>query len=407
MIDRHIRPPLLEAQASKMIDMHPISLDKPHVATLVGVALLGMIFSYKAIVAPFWDYEVYRAAVDCFVGGGDPYSLDAGKLFFVYPPLFLRLFSVFGFPETYGLAIAVMAAVALFAMRDLRAQASFALLGFLTGGGGLIAILTGNFTIIAHLLVIALAHAAYRAEKSTLAPAALALAILLFSALKFYFLAYAAIFLLLPRRRALLFLALPAGVVLVTLAQMALDHELWAAFSAALYRQTLANGDLGFTLFGIVERRYGLLLGGLALHEGVALAMIALAVGLRWRAGARAPNIRSQSELFYVLAALILVNPRLKDYDFAAFMVCVYLSVALSERRSPLIDGFFAFVLPITAAVAAVVLNVGPALGLPITAPYASVYFFASYGSFFLLSVRSWPGLAASAGPRGESLAHM
>lgn len=383
-----------------MPDTGVIKLNRANFLVLTTVASLGLLFAYKGIVEPFWDYEVYKAAIHCFGSGCDPYAFEANGLLFVYPPVFLRLFSVFSFPETYSIVLAVMAAVTLFAMRDLRAHASFALLGFLTGGGGLLAALTGNFTTLAHLLIIALAYASYRSEKSVLAPAALAVAILVFSALKFYFLAYAVILLLLPRRRASLVFALPVGVALAVAAQMALDHDLWTAFSAALYKQTLANGDLGFTLFGVAQRRFGNLAGALALHELVVLAMLALAILGRCRNESTAPKIRSESELFYVLAALILINPRLKDYDFAAFMVCVYLAVSLAERRHALIDGFFAYVLPLTAIIGVCILNFGPALGLPISAPYASVYFFAVYASFLLVSIRSWPLPLASVGGR-------
>ncbi|PYE18187.1 hypothetical protein C7410_1233 [Paraburkholderia silvatlantica] len=284
----------------------------------------------------FWDYHVYEKGLSCYSQGPAPYACASGDFPFVYPPAFLKVFSVVDFPAAF--AFLVLASVAGIACVSLSLKswipyhrlAPCLILGFLIGGSGFASIQTGNISVFAHLLLVSLSYFLYtKRSVYTLVPHALA--IILFSAIKPYFLAYVLLYLFLPRRSLFAFVAVLLSVAGIYIAQPALYPQLWAGFQGAIYNQIVQHGDAGLTIFGVFSR-FGMGKAGFVLHLLLMLLVILISVVLRVRHGQRSVQISSASELFYFLAILILLNPRLMSYDFSVFAVCLYLSMILSSR---------------------------------------------------------------------------
>ncbi|MEX3926111.1 hypothetical protein AB4Y36_19065 [Paraburkholderia sp. BR10936] len=284
----------------------------------------------------FWDYHVYEKGLSCYSQGPDPYACASGDFPFVYPPAFLKVFSVVDFPSAFAFLVLASVAGIVCVSLSLKSQIPYhrlapcLVLGFLIGGSGFASIQTGNISVFAHLLLVSLSYFLYtRRSAYTLAPHAIA--IILFSAIKPYFLAYALLYLFLPRRSLLAFVAVLLSVAGIYIAQPALYPQLWAGFQGAIYNQIIQHGDAGLTIFGVFSR-FGMGKVGFALHLLLMLLVVLISAALRYRHGQRAVQISSASELFYFLAILILLNPRLMSYDFSVLAVCLYLSMILSSR---------------------------------------------------------------------------
>ncbi len=297
--------------------------------------LLVLAFSGKA-GSFFWDYHVYEKGLSCYAQGPNPYACASGDFPFVYPPIFLKIFSVIDFPIAFIALILISAAgfasisVSLKSFIPYHRLAPCLILGFLIGGSGFASIQTGNISVFAHLLLVSLSYLLYTKRSIyTLAPHAIA--IILFSAIKPYFLAYALLYLFLPRRSLFAFVAVLLSVAGIYIAQPALYPQLWADFQVAIYNQIIQHGDAGLTIFGVFSR-FGMGKVGFLVHLLLMLLVVLASATLRYRHGQRSVQISSASELFYFLAILILLNPRLMSYDFSVFAVCLYLSMILSSR---------------------------------------------------------------------------
>ncbi len=362
-----------------------------HIIVLIIVAIVGLISQKSAIMSPFWDYEVYKLAIDRFNGGLNPYDIDDNKLLFIYPPIFLRFFSKFSFPEAYAILIAMMTIGAGYALSSLRSSTPFAVLGFLTGGSGFISILTGNFTIFGHFFIISMAYASYKHDKSIIYPAFLALSIFTFSIFKIYFLPYAVVFIILPHRRIWFSVGVILCVLIAFIAQPIFDTTLWTAFQTALYKQTLAKGDVGFTLFSVIYLKFGLLIEGLALHELTVFSIFGTAVILRQLNGETASKINNESELFYILAVIILLNPRLKEYDFSAYMTCIYVAIYLSPKNRGGIGSIFSYTIPLVGIAPIIVSMVSHSIGFHVSYLDHAVYLLIAYIALLMAAVRLWP----------------
>ena len=284
----------------------------------------------------FWDYHVYEKGLSCYASGPNPYACAAGDFPFVYPPVFLKLFSAIDFPTSFAaLVLASLAGIACVFISLKRfipyhRLAPCLILGFLIGGSGFASIQTGNISVFAHLLLVSLSYLLYTKRSSyTLAPHAIA--IILFSAIKPYFLAYVLLYLFLPRRSLFAFVAVLLSVAGIYVAQPALYPQLWAGFQGAIYNQIIQHGDAGLSIFGVLSR-FGMGKVGFFLHLLLMLLVVLTSIALRSRHARSSLRINSESELFYFLAILILVNPRLMSYDFSVFSVCLYLSMILSSR---------------------------------------------------------------------------
>ncbi|MBB2932414.1 hypothetical protein [Paraburkholderia silvatlantica] len=320
------------------LDMASVTDDKAWpLWSLSAATCFLLVFAFSGTSGSFfWDYHVYEKGLSCYSQGRDPYACASGDFPFVYPPAFLKVFSVVDFPTAFAFLVLASAAgiacvsLSLKSLIPYHRLAPSLILGFLIGGSGFASIQTGNISVFAHLLLVSLSYFLYtKRSVYTLVPHAIA--IILFSAIKPYFLAYVLLYLFLPRRSLFAFVAVLLSVAGIYIAQPALYTQLWAGFQGAIYNQIIQHGDAGLTIFAVLSR-FGMGKAGFILHLLLMLLVILISVVLRVRHGQRSVQICSTSELFYFLAILILLNPRLMSYDFSVFAVCLYLSMILSSR---------------------------------------------------------------------------
>jgi hypothetical protein len=358
-------------------------LGKKHdIAFLAFVALFSVYQQGRGkLFSPFWDYKVYASALDQFSHGANPYSPQAFP--FVYPPIFLNLFSPIPFR---GLYLAFVCATLIYLVYSLR-HSNFLIagaLGFLTGGAGVGGILTGNFAIFAHLLIIALCYSAAQEKgRATARYWVLAFFIVLFSSIKIYFLTYALVFFFLPKGMRYLF-AVPVCVALATIAQFTLEPRLWHDFETMLRWQMLTQNDSGLVLFGILEQHVRTLsaLDDLLIYELIVIGLFVYAVkpfrGLRVMATEEIPG-----KLFYILAFAMALNPRMKEYDIGPFFACCYVSLFQSSNNDNRMDRVFFYAVPLAFIAAWIVVKFGHVYYALDIAWFIGVYFV-----FFVVSMR-------------------
>jgi len=375
-------------------------LGKKHdIAFLAFVALFSVYQQGRGkLFSPFWDYKVYAYALDQFSRGANPYTPHGFP--FVYPPIFLNLFARIPFHWLY---LAFVCASLIYLAYSIR-HADFVVagaLGFLTGGAGVGGILTGNFAIFAHLLIIALFYAASQdaspqSRGATARSCALAFFIALFAAIKIYFITYAVVFFFIPKGMRYFF-AVPLCVALATIAQLALEPRLWTSFETLLRWQMLTQNDSGLVLFGILEqhvRALSALEDGL-IYELVVVALFVYAVnpfrGRRLMASENVPG-----RLFFILAFCLALNPRMKEYDIAPFFACCYVSLFQSSDNDNRMDRVFFYAVPLAFIAAWVVVKFGHVYYALDVSWFIGVYFV-----FFVVSARQRAlRVAAHAGAR-------
>ncbi|MEX3951289.1 hypothetical protein AB4Y40_26480 [Paraburkholderia sp. EG287B] len=364
--------------------------DKAWLWSVSAATCLLLVFAFSGRTGLFfWDYHVYQKGLECYSSGPDPYTCAAGDFPFVYPPVFLKIFSAIDFPTSF--ASLVLASVVGIACACIHLKSSVPyhrlapclILGFLIGGSGFASIQTGNISVFAHLLLVSLSYFLYtRRSVYTLAPHAIA--IVLFSAIKPYFLAYALLYLFLPRRSFFVFVGLLLSVAGIYIAQPALYPQLWAEFQGAIFNQIVQHGDAGLTIFGVFSR-FGMGKFGFILHFLMMLLVILISAVFRYRHGQRSLQINSTSELFYFLAILILLNPRLMSYDFSVFAVCLYLSMILSSRG----DGWVGLFLKIFPFLTILPLCLEGLFDIRVHS--LTYYFLATYVLLFAAVACHWP----------------
>ena len=337
----------------------------------------------------FWDYHVYEKGLSCYLQGPNPYACASGDFPFVYPPAFLKVFSVVDFPTAFAFLVLASAAgiagvtLSLKSLIPYHRLAPCLILGFLIGGSGFASIQTGNISVFAHLLLVSLSYFLYTKRSAyTLAPHAIA--IILFSAIKPYFLAYALLYVFLPRRSLFVFVGLLLSVAGIYIVQPALYPQLWAGFQGAIYNQIVQHGDAGLTIFGVFSR-FGMGSIGFILHLLLMLLVVLISAVLRYRHGQRSLQINSASELFYFLAILILLNPRLMSYDFSVFAVCLYLSMILSSQG----DGWVGLFLKIFPFLTILPLCLEGLFDIRVHS--LTYYFLATYVLLFAAVACHWP----------------
>ncbi len=365
---------------------------KQDFAFLAFVALFSVYQQGRGkLFSPFWDYKVYAYALDQFKRGANPYIPHGFP--FVYPPIFLNLFSRVPFHWLY---VAFVVASLIYLAYSIR-HADFIVagaLGFLTGGAGVGGILTGNFAIFGHLLIIALfyeasqdasPHSSQQSGAATAKYCALAFFIALFASIKIYFLTYAVVFFLVPKGMRYFF-AVPLCVALATIAQLALEPRLWTDFETLLRWQMLAQNDSGLVLFGILEQHVRALstLDDVLLYELVVVALFMYAVNpLRGRRLMVAENASVPGRLFYVLAFCLALNPRMKEYDIAPFFACCYVSLFQSSKEENRMDRVFFYAVPLAFIAAWIVVKFGHVYYALDVSWFIAVYFV-----FFVVSLR-------------------
>ncbi|WP_322031543.1 hypothetical protein [Paraburkholderia sp. J76] len=367
-------------------------LGKKHdFAFLAFIALFSVYQQGRGkLFSPFWDDKVYAYALDQFTRGANPYIPRGFP--FVYPPIFLNLFSRIPFQWLY---LAFVFASLIYLAYSIR-HADFVVagaLGFLTGGAGVGGILTGNFAIFAHLLIIALFYAASQdtsrhisqQSRATARYCALAFFIALFASIKIYFLTYAVVFFFIPKGMRYVF-AVPLCVALATIAQVALEPRLWTDFETLLRWQMLAQNDSGLVLFGMLQQHVRALttLEDVLLYELVVVALFVYAVNpLRGRQLMVSENESAPGRLFYILAFCLALNPRMKEYDIAPFFACCYVSLFQSSDSGNRMDRVFFYAVPLAFIAAWIIVKFGHVYYALDVSWFIGVYFV-----FFVVSHR-------------------
>ncbi|TDG03099.1 hypothetical protein E1N52_36270 [Paraburkholderia guartelaensis] len=115
------------------------------------------------------------------------------------------------------------------------------------------------------------------------------------------------------------------------------------------------------------------------------LLVVLASMALRGRHAQSSLRISSAGELFYFLAILILLNPRLMSYDFSVFSVCLYLSMILSSRG----DGWVGIFLRIFPFLTILPLCLEGLFGLRVHS--LTYYFLATYVLLAAAIACHWP----------------
>jgi len=292
-------------------------------ATCAGLILIVVYTVTYMHRKALWDLLLYQDAMDRYLAGENPY-LSVSRLEFVYPPVFLAALRWTGPYLAHLLVGLYSATLVLLGRRSVRplliGMALYSVAFFFYARPITVAVASGNLTFYAHILLILtwLEGGRWRSR-------AFPLLIVVFSSLKPYYLAYALVpVMVLGPNAAVLVRA--AVVVVATLAvwgvQALAVPDAFGQFLTALQQQafrgdaTGPRADVGFGYFGLLAKATGSAALALALHAGLS----ALCVGavLRWRRWLARWSERQGVDTLGLVALLvaILVNPRLKIYDY-------------------------------------------------------------------------------------------
>jgi len=313
-------------------------------ALLLTLSVIGLGLTVNVWITKFpnvfWDLNVYQAAGAAFQSGQGAYAQDYHGLRFVYAPLVLWLFSLLGDWLT-PLFLTLYAIITAWFVIAVPASLRWSLLlvfGVLFHYDLMLrAALTGNLTIFAHLLIILL----WLAPANILCRAALLLTISMMALIKPYFAAYFMLWGLRDGKitRDSLLAALALGlVILAWVAQAVLAPDSFAAFLNALDAQAglgEGNPDIGIGIFRVALWLTHASKPALALHVLVSVALI---VGwLLWLRRPLAETDGPAARLLLLTGPLILcllINPRFKVYDIAAFyMLCIHAAYLWGRAR--------------------------------------------------------------------------
>ena len=308
----------------------------------------------------FWDARIYRAAVNGYLHGVNPYALMPGMDLFLYPPVFLgaalALSKVLpSFIPGWSIYIAAYVAAVLgiwfcVAWAYLRKGwmgffAATACLALAPNAAPIVAVLTGNFSVLCYgaLLLAALAGLRRRQWLPFYA-------VLLCCALvKPPFLLMLALPLFIGRKQLARVVATSGVVVVGYAAQRALFPQLFAGFRTALIRGSVAGGDIGYSVFGLVFKaieRHGSRLVALAYVAHLACVIVAAAVLLLIRKRCH-PDAWNRDWLSLLLVAIVLANPRMKDYDVIIAIVPAAWLLWRARQSAPALAAMIVCLLPV------------------------------------------------------------
>jgi hypothetical protein len=319
------------------------------VITLIPI-LVGMIWLTYSIQfldqGIFWDLGIYEKTVAVFNQGGNPYELN-GYLSFVYHPLVLRLMALFG--DYLGLVlIGAYLLSLLFFLRSLGSNRSwwlYTFLAFAYCGIGTISIGSGNVTVFFHLVLlgILLRHITYN-NTSVTSPrpsfTGFILAVLLFSLVKPYLLAYLLIPIVMTWRSnhqkhtwSLILVSVFVLAIILLLSSLYFGTE-FQAFLAAVRGQTIGKHDLGYGLVMYFYEYYSsagpLIYRAFVLHFVILSILIVAILYL----AKRSQLIQKPHFVLLLYFLLTILNPRLKVYDLFPALIALFIyASALDQSR--------------------------------------------------------------------------
>ena len=296
----------------------------------------------------FWDLGIYEKAVAVFNQDGNPYELN-GYLSFVYHPLVLRFMALFG--DYLGLVLIGFYSLSLlFFIRSLGSNRSwwlYTFLAFAYCGIGTISIGSGNVTAYFHLVLLSilLSHISNSASTAiTQRPSftGFILAVLLFSLVKPYLLAYLLIPLVMTwksaKQKSTWTLTFVVGFFLAIIllwSSLYFGAE-FQAFLAAVQGQTIGKHDLGYGLVMYFYEYYSsagpLIYRAFVLHFAILSALILAILYLANRSQLIHKDKGHFALLLYFL--LTILNPRLKVYDLFPALIALFIyASALNQSK--------------------------------------------------------------------------
>ena len=309
---------------------------------LLCVAFAPLLYQHcqAYIGRPFGDTRIYAHAIDNFNRGKSPYVLP-GELPYIYPPIFIWVGSLLSRLLTpalgWTLYIAVQAAgviaipfiVARFYLRSLgyvEAAALFALSPFAITENALIG---GNVAQPIYCAALWAAAPGLSANRwkwfyVVIVPAA---------AVKVTFL----VLLLLPLLAGIgqmLPSAITAAITgCVYLLQKVASPQLYAQFQQTLSRQTFAARNYGFAPFGAAANLlWRFHISSFILPGAVQILFAAAILFILWRL--RAQTARQDEQwLAVILAAIVLVNPRMFESDVSIGLLPAYFLLLTNWKR--------------------------------------------------------------------------
>ena len=290
------------------------------------------------------------------MAGGNPYDSSMAPLFFLYPPAFLYFASVLshllpgGWGEPAYVVLEIASALALpivlarYFFRQPWLGPLMAILLFFASPRftGALALCSMNVATILYCLAFVGAIPGLRRNRWRW----FYLAVFLAASIKITFLALLLLPLLAGRRQWLRSIACGVGVVAANLLEKVLIPTLYGGYQWSLQQGILAQQQFGYGVFGIVasyhhKQRTGAGLAAYVVAGVMALLVLGSMFLLKRRlarnareTGANDPDVNGQW-LALVVTAIILVNPRVMQYDIdiallAGFVLWVYV---LRARR--------------------------------------------------------------------------
>lgn len=343
------------------------------------------------------DFSIYVEATEKFNRGQNAYVAFENGNMFIYHPYVLRVMGFLGGISTLNVCLLIIFAFSIFGLaRALNAPveghaiavkprtqiiATWLTIGSL--GLGLTAIFSGNVTFFIASFLVTILLSDDSEKKKWLYPTI----ILFASMLKPYFLLYLIPFALtfkLGKRIHLVMLSLGCIFAYGALwaSAMLFDPVLYESFIYALNQQTLVKHDLGFGLAAYLVEHIGttlsLMVHGLVLLGGIIYWTIKrkgiLNFGVLNFSDARVSKI-------YFVVLVTIVNPRMKEYDFA---LAYFLTILLVATLLPRVSGIWFFASQFVLAIGALAIATYNGKFLPLVFTSYPLYYLSAFGILIL-----------------------
>lgn len=310
-----------------MLDIikHQILSTKLSLKTLfilgIGSSLLSL-FKVASAHSYLWDLEVYQNAVDVYLSGGSAYQ-DLEGLKFVYPPLVLYVFSLFGtFLTPALLTLFVLCSLAFLSNREGRMLTYSAVLAsfcFYHGSAFFISLLTGNVSIFMHFLILFTAFKARYGSKFLFY-----IAVFFSSLIKPYYASYLILIFGLPnlsRKKILESSIIVFAVITIYLLQFTLFYPLFEQFIQSLAEQSFDlkktdSTDIGYSPYSFFIRIYSQQTALLIHAFFVLIGLKTLYFTTKFNQKYLETKDASFILFLWLIILAIFMNPRIKEYDY-------------------------------------------------------------------------------------------
>lgn len=356
-------------------------IDYNVIITALLVFLIVISVSFYCIFYYYLDYFlvdilVYARAINDYSNGRDAYRIDA-HLPFVYAPIVLNILDIVSaagpIKYIFGGLYAVSTAwfVLQFYLLVKHAQpnnmniARDSLIVFMSAfafaGIGIPAFSTGNVSVFMHFAMVGLIFK-YARQRQVIVLITYGLIIVLCAIVKPYFIAYTLFyFFALKWNKAALSAAVIAVIVSIVLfLSLYFQPAEFAQFIAALKYQSITKRDFGYSMFGIMRNHLNENLSICVHLAGSAIILCLLFVCARAKCGIGTNN--------YLLAiimipVIIIVNPRMKEYDSFIGILSLFIFLMLKEPASYvklLFTAVFLSIIPAAVVILRIVSNEPP-----------------------------------------------